>query len=89
MIISKKTWPDYFEKIKSGEKTFELRLADWECNIGDTLLLKEWDPIIKEYTGREISKIVTFVAKTKDAKNWGMWSPEEIDQYGFQIISLK
>jgi ASC-1-like (ASCH) protein len=44
MKIEKKIWPEYFEKIKSGEKTFELRLADWQCTAGDVLVLKEWNP---------------------------------------------
>lgn len=89
MEIKKKIWPQYFKKIKSGDKTFELRLADWECNIGDTLTLQEWDPDTKNYTGRELTKTVSYVLKTKDIKNAEMWSEEEIDKYGFQIISLK
>jgi hypothetical protein len=31
MRIEKKCWPEFFEKILSGEKTFELRLADWDA----------------------------------------------------------
>ena len=89
MEIKKKIWPQYFEKIKSGDKNFELRLADWECKIGDILVLQEWDPETKNYTGREISKTVSYVLKTKDIKTAGMWSEEEINKYGFQIISLK
>ena len=86
MKIEKKIWPKSFDKIKSGEKTFELRLADWQCNQGDVLLLKEWDPEKKQYTGREIEKEVTHVIKTKDVN---LWSQEEIEKYGFQIISIK
>jgi len=52
MKIEKKIWPEYFIKVLSGEKNFELRLADWECKPGDILLLKEWNPELKEYTGR-------------------------------------
>ena len=88
-IIKKKIWPQYFEKIKSGDKTFELRLADWKCNVGDVLILQEWNPETKSYTGRELSKTVSYVLKTKDIKNAGMWTEEEINKYGFQIISLK
>ena len=54
--IEKKVLPEYFQKILEGKKTFELRLADWDCNEGDTLLLKEWDPKTKDYTGRIIEK---------------------------------
>lgn len=89
MEIKKKIWPQYFEKIKSGDKNFELRLADWECKAGDVLVLQEWNPETKNYTGREISKTVSYVLKTNDIKADGMWSEEEINKYGFQIISLK
>ena len=64
MEIKKKIWPQYFEKIKSGDKTFELRLADWKCNVGDVLILQEWNPETKSYTGRELSKTVSYVLKT-------------------------
>jgi hypothetical protein len=86
MIIEKKTWPEYFEKILSGEKTYDFRLGDFECNPGDTLLMKEWDPETKEYTGREISKVVGFVGKVKDLI---FWPAEDVEKYGYQIISLK
>lgn len=86
MKIEKKVWPEYFRKIKSGNKTFELRLADWKCKIGDVLVLKEWDPKTKEYTGREIEKKVIYVIKTKDQK---FWNKEGVEKYGFQIISFK
>ena len=86
MKIEKKIWPEYFSRILSGEKTFELRLADWEFKVGDVLVLKEWDPKTKEYTGREIEKEITYVLKTKDIH---LWPEEDIEKYGFQIISIK
>ncbi len=86
MIIGKKVWPEFFEGILSGDKTFEVRLADWECKPGDTLLLKEWDPRTKTYSGREIKKKVTYVYKTKDQK---FFTDEDIAKYGFQIIAFK
>ena len=86
MKIEKKIWPQYFDKIASGEKTFELRLANWECNPGDTLLLREWDPETKQYTGREIEKRVTYVLKTKDID---LWQKEDVEKYGYQIIAIQ
>ena len=41
--INKKVWREYFEKIISAKKKLELRLADFEVNEGDTLVLEEWD----------------------------------------------
>ena len=86
MIIEKKIWPQYFEKILSGDKKYELRLADWECNPGDILLLQEWDPETENYSGREIKKEVSYVIKTK---NIDFWPKEDVDKYGYQIISFK
>ncbi|MFH1142833.1 MAG: DUF3850 domain-containing protein [Candidatus Uhrbacteria bacterium] len=85
MRIEKKVWPKYFQRIQDGDKNFELRLADFECQPGDTLFLREWDPKTKDYTGREIEKKVTYVIKTKDVD---FWPEEDVDKYGFQIISF-
>jgi len=84
--IKKKTWPENFEKVLSGEKTYELRLADFKVEPGDVLLLEEWDPETKKYTGRKLEKKVSFVLKTKDVK---FWNKEDIKKHGLQIISLK
>lgn len=85
-IITKKIWPEYFQAIVNNKKTFEIRLSDFECKEGDTLVLQEWDPKTKKFTGREIQKIVTYVAKTK---NLPFWKREEIEKYGLQIIGFK
>lgn len=84
--IEKKTQPYLFEKVLSGDKQFDLRIAEFECEVGDTLVLREWDPEKKEYTGRELEKEVTFVVKTKDLK---FWSQEDINELGFLVMSLK
>ena len=86
MKIEKKIWPEFFQKILDGDKTFEVRLADFECKPGDVLVLKEWNPKTKKYTGRVLEKKVTYVIKTKDIK---FWSEEDVEKYGFQIIAFK
>jgi ribosomal protein S17 len=75
-----------FGKVLSGEKNFEVRLADFECRAGDVLVLREWDPKTKEYTGRQIEKTVGFVLKTKDLS---FWPKEEVDKYGYMVMGLK
>ncbi|NCT00261.1 DUF3850 domain-containing protein [Candidatus Parcubacteria bacterium] len=62
-IIKKKIWQEYFELVKSGKKRFELRLADFDIKEGDFLVLKEWNPKKKEYTGRKIKRKVKYVLK--------------------------
>lgn len=84
-VIEKKTLSEYFEMVASGEKTYELRLADWDCQPGDTLVLNEIDSKTKQPTGRSLRKRVGYVGKTK---GFDSFSEEEIDEYGYQIISL-
>ncbi len=86
MIIEKKTWPEMFNQLLSGKKTFDARIADFEIGEGDILILREYDPIKKEYTGRKIEKRVTFVLKTKDQK---FWAKKDIEKFGLQIIGFK
>jgi hypothetical protein len=84
--IKKKILSEYFQKILDGKKTYELRLADWDCNEGDILILQEWNPKKKDFTGRTMKKEVTYVGKTKDID---FWSKEDVEKYGYQIISFK
>jgi ASC-1-like (ASCH) protein len=86
-IIKKKIWPRYFEEIRLGKKKFELRLNDFLVNEGDTLLLEEWNPETKEYTGRSIEKKVSYVGKFKMDKLF--WPEEQIKEKGIQILSLE
>ena len=85
-MIRKKTWPEYFEAIISGKKKYELRLNDFEVEEGDILLLEEWDPKTKSYTGRSTEKKVSYVGKFKLDELF--WPKEEIEEKGIQVLSL-
>lgn len=85
-IIEKKCWTEYFEKILTGEKKVEVRLANFECTTDDIIILREWNPKTKQYTGRTIRKMITNVVRTKELS---FWSEQDIEQYGYQIISLE
>ncbi len=86
--IKKKCWPEFFEKVLEGKKNFDLRLNDFEIKEGDILVLEEYNPEKKEYTGRKIEKKVGYVLKFKPNK-LPFWSKEEIEEKGLQIISLE
>jgi len=47
-IIKKKIPPDFYDLVNSNKKNFELRLNEFEVKEGDTIILEEWDPKIKE-----------------------------------------
>jgi hypothetical protein len=86
MFIEKKVWPEYYESILSGIKNFDMRIADFSCNPGDILVLREWNPKTNDYTGRVMEKTVTYVLRTKDVS---FFSDEEIEKFGYQVISFR
>lgn len=94
--IHKKVNREYFELIKSGEKTFEYRVNDFDCQPGDTLVLEEWeyegsgrDQTARHSTGRTLRKKVGYVGYTSEF-DW-LNRPDvkaDLEKYGAQIISL-
>lgn len=65
-----KVWPEYFEELLKGNKTFEIRKNDRDYKIGDIILLQEYDPNksyvchicdCHKYTGRELKYKVTYI----------------------------
>jgi hypothetical protein len=69
-----KCWPEYFEAIGQGRKTFEVREDDRNFQEGDSLELREWNPETKEYTMRWIWCRVSYVLR---GGNWGV-SPRHV-----------
>jgi hypothetical protein len=57
-----KVWPDYFDALETGAKTFEVRLNDRDFRNGDTLWLREWNQGVG-YTGRSIRRTVTNILR--------------------------
>ncbi len=86
--ITKKLHPEYFQQILDGKKKFEVRLNDFDTEEGDLLLLREWDPETKDYTGREITKTVGYVGKWKLEHFEKFWDRKDIDEKGLMVISL-
>lgn len=58
-----KTWPEYFNEVAEGTKTFELRKDDRPFEVQDTVILKEWDPETHDYTGRWMEFEIIYILK--------------------------
>lgn len=67
-----KILPKYFNSVVSGEKTFELRKDDRGFEVGDILILKEFNPNKKyetiegdesHFSGRKILKEINYILK--------------------------
>lgn len=84
--VRKKTWPEFFELVKAGKKRFELRVADFEIQEGDTLVLEEWDPEVGDYTGRKIEKRAGYVLKV-GLDQFGQ--KDALEKHGLYLIRLE
>ncbi len=73
-----KTWMTFFDALITGEKTFEARVNDRDFRVGDTLRLREFNRGAADYTGRELTRVVTYILKG------GQWGVEE----GHCILAL-
>lgn len=47
-----KCWPEPFRHVLTGAKGHEVRRADRDFRLGDGVVLEEWNPLTREYTGR-------------------------------------
>ncbi len=86
--IKKKISPEYFELIASGKKKFEFRLADFELNEGDTLVLEEWsegENGIRHTTGRTLEKVVTHMLRAPLEK---FGDVKAFQEKGFYVIQF-
>lgn len=79
-----KTWPGYFQKIVDGRKSFEARVNDRVFCEGDTVVLREWNPDTKAYTGRALTKRVGYVAHQVDR----LPAPEVVREHGISVFAL-
>lgn len=84
--ITKKIDKEWFDAILNGTKDYELRLADFDIQEGDTLQLEEWTVVGEERkaTGRVLEKKVIHVRKV-DLSKWAEQQPELIEK-GFYVI---
>lgn len=64
-----KTWPKEFRAINQGLKTFEIRQNDRNFAAADVLILQEYDPVSEQYTGNEVSRVISYIVRGPD---WGL-----------------
>lgn len=86
MTHALKTWPEFYKEVESERKNFEIRRNDRPFKVGDTLLLQEWDNKNEQYTGKELTRRITYIL-SGDVNKFGLFadfcimSLERIEQY--------
>lgn len=61
-----KTDPEYFQAVKKGKKKFEMRFNDRNYQVGEILVLQEFDRIVGNYTSSpDLIVLVTYALTVK------------------------
>lgn len=76
--IEKKVLPEYYKEIRSHRKMFELRKDDSDYEVGDILILREWDG--EKYTGGRTRREITYILR--NCPEYGLMD-------GYCILSLQ
>lgn len=65
-----KIWPEYFQAQKQGIKNFEIRRNDRDYQVGQIIVLKEFDPQKNEFTGRKIYCLITYITNYEQKEGY-------------------
>lgn len=58
-----KVWPSFFPALLDGSKPFEIRKNDRDFQVGDVLILREWDQMSFQYSGRYVTRHVCYMTE--------------------------
>ena len=56
-----KIWPEFFAAVLDGSKNFDVRYNDRDYQVGDIVLLQEYDDRKGVRTGRQVCKVITYI----------------------------
>lgn len=84
--VEKKCWPKNFELFATGKRILDFRLADFDLEQGDMLVLTEYDPEKKKLTGRTTQLKVKRLEKVGNITRY--YSEEELEKHGFYLMLL-
>lgn len=81
-----KSWCHLYGPFSRGEKTHDLRVLDRDYQVGDILVLLEYDKFREQYTGRATKAEITYI--TSEQHTACAFSPTALDaNYG--ILSIR
>ena len=65
-----KIYPEHYKNILLGLKKVEIRFNDRNYQENDLLLLNEYDPVKRKYTGAQLKRKVDFIIKNVQGLNY-------------------
>jgi hypothetical protein len=60
-----KSWSHFYDAIKRGDKTHDLRKDDRGYKVGDILNLRRYDIEKGDYTGDECQALITYITSNQ------------------------
>lgn len=60
-----KSWSHFFDAIKDGKKTHDLRKDDRGYEVGDYLVLQKYDFVSGKYTGDAVVAEITYITNNR------------------------
>ncbi len=73
-----KVYPEFFQALWCGDKTFEIRKDDRNFQERDEVVLQEYDPTVGgEYTGREVEGFITYLTAYEQKPSYVVFSFRE------------
>jgi hypothetical protein len=82
-----KSWSKFFKPIIDGTRTSDIRTnTDRNFEVGDTLILREWNPLELQYTGRCAVCKITYIQQ--NIGNPCAVSHQAIND-GYSVLSIK
>ncbi len=80
-----KTWPPHYKAVANNTKKFELRKNDRGFQTGDILVLREYLPLQRKYTGCQKRFKVTYILHSLE----GFPRDELGLKHGYCIMSIR
>lgn len=77
-----KILPEFFDAVCNKIKNFEIRKADRDFKVGDTLILREWNG--EKFTGKVLCAAVTYIFEGNSRAGFGV-----MDGYCVMAIKVK
>lgn len=83
--INKKTSPAIFDSVLQLERLFDFRLdEDLDVQVGDFITFKEWDGKEEKFTGRSLTRRISYVLRTKELE----LPKDALTKYGLLLLGL-
>lgn len=85
VIHDLKSWSHFFQAIKSGVKTHDLRKNDRYYNVGDVIMYREYDFVNGCFTGQWLEAEITYMTDSRVPCAFS----SAVLQEGYCILSIR